>query len=692
MPVFSKLLFKVLAGMSLAVTLTVAAAALLIPRLLDIEAYRPQILSAARNSLHRPFSYDTAELSFQPGLSIVVRGITVGEKSGDAVFLKVDRATFTLALLPLLHKEIRLSKLVAEQPQIVLDRDRTGAFNVDDLFTGSTSAYSVTLDEVRVQNGLIRFTDRLVEPAGWSTSLENLDLDVHGLRRGARSAFKLTLKMPEGERRAALSLSGIVTIPAAGKPLATTAMDIKLSATGLNADRFRPYYGRHVPFERLSGTIDVEQEFKGSPAEFTTQGKLRISELRLSYPRAFTAPLSPRNIQLTYGLERTPRDLSLKSFDLDVDGLRVKGSCALGDIGSTDMQIMARASSSPFRLEQFNRYIPYGIIPTGTGNFIRDHIKGGLFRLEEGRLEGRISQIAHMEHGDNSNALFIRGSVEQGQVSFGPQVPAFSEVKGRLEMQGRDFSLRGMTGRFGTSPFSLDGRIADYPLQTPASYPFSMTVTPSKTEIDWLLRQKDPAALSFSGPSTLNLTGAGTAADYRLNGTWDLSRAGYRYRDMLHKPAGLPNRLQFAGRLGDTRAELTDFRYLLPPLDVSASASYRYQDSDPLTFTLSTNRFALTRDLPYVPGLQKYQPAGSLQARLSGSGNPIAARRHPAERRRDPDGGIPEAADTGQACQRPQRNDPFDGNPPGSTAADRQDRELTLYSRRECDRPDRSGR
>ena len=173
-----------------------------------------------------------------------------------------------------------------------------------------------------------------------------------------------------------------------------------------------------------------------------------------------------------------------------------------------------------------------------------------------------------------------------------------------------------MSGRFGASPFRLEGKIAGYPLTTPASYPFSMTITPSKAEVDWLLRQKDPAVIPFSGPSTLTLTGSGTASDYRLSGAWDLSGADYRYRENLHKPAGISNQLRFSTRLGNGRTELTDFSYQLPPLEISATAVYRYNDRTPLSFTLATNRFMMNRGLPYLPGLQKYHPAGSLQVRL----------------------------------------------------------------------------
>ena len=216
------------------------------------------------------------------------------------------------------------------------------------------------------------------------------------------------------------------------------------------------------------------------------------------------------------------------------------------------------------------------LFPEGTADFIEQHIKGGTFRVNEGRLDGRISQLAHMDQGTNYNALFIRATVDNGVMTFGPQVPLISAIKGGLEFRGKDFILSGLTGRFGGSPFSLDGKIADYPLATPASYPFTLSMTPAQAEVAWLLRQEKPGQMTFSGPSQLRLTGSGIAADYRLSGSWDLSRADYGFAQKLRKTAGLTNRVSFSAILGSAEARLTELHYQLPSLDVTANGVYRY--------------------------------------------------------------------------------------------------------------------
>jgi hypothetical protein len=57
-------------------------------------------------------------------------------------------------------------------------------------------------------------------------------------------------------------------------------------------------------------------------------------------------------------------------------------------------------------------------------------------------------------------------------------------------------------------------------------------------------------------------------------------------------------------------------------LDVTASATYRYNDRQPLTFAASTSRFQVTHLLSVMPWLEKYHPSGTVEARFGGSGNP----------------------------------------------------------------------
>ena len=120
--------------------------------------------------------------------------------------------------------------------------------------------------------------------------------------------------------------------------------------------------------------------------------------------------------------------------------------------------------------------------------------------------------------------------MKEGRLTYGENVPAFSKISGELELKDKDFHLHKMTGTFGESPLSLEGKIADYPLTTPSTYPFSMTMTPTPKEVTWLLGKDRGEKMAFTGKSTLKLAGKGTTDQYELegDGIWPMLHTGMK--------------------------------------------------------------------------------------------------------------------------------------------------------------------
>ncbi|KAF0217552.1 MAG: AsmA family [Geobacteraceae bacterium] len=590
-------------------------------KLLHLDTYKDQIIVALQEALQREVRYEKGDFSLRYGPAFTFSHVVVKEKDGSANFITAERLTFKLAVLPLLEKRVVLKEMDLDQPDVELARDKAGVFNISDLLEEKKEALPLQIKGIRIRKGFIRFTDRLVTPEGLATSLEETDLSISRFVRGKSCDFKLATLITGEAKRGNVTLSGTANLAPKDKPLTDTVVNAKILAKNLDAGRFWAYYSRYVPFRKILGQLEIESTFKGKLAEFTSRGSMKISGLRFDYPQIFHAVLTPKDLHFTYDMELAPRDLSVKSLDLTVDGLRVKGSCILKDIHSGDLRITARATTSPFRLEDFGRYIPYGVIVKDPAEFIERHIKGGIYRLDDGKLDGRISQILHMEKGDNYNVLYIRGRVEKGLLTFGPDVPTFNNIKGELEMRGKDFNLHRMSGNFGASPFTLNGRISDYPLDKPSAYPFTMAMTPGQAELAWLLGQRKTGKLFLSGSSTLRLTGDGLTSGYNLSGDWDLTPAAYSYPDLIKKPAGRPNHLSFKGSISKEEAKLSSLNYTLHPMALTAAGDYRFIGKTRLAFDISSNQFPIHETAPMLPLLAKYQPAGRVQATIHGESN-----------------------------------------------------------------------
>jgi len=604
-------------------TIVIGLAAFL-PRLLDVNAYRDEILSTLQQSLHRTVSFSSGQFAWHFGPSFDFLGVTVKEPDNSTDFLKAERITVKLALWPLLEKQVVLKDVSADRAEIRLVRGSDGRLNIDDLLKPAKDSVPVHFRKVQLRNSTVTWRDMTVQKEGFLAVGRKISLDLENLVRGRKGSIKLSCELqPLSGPATALSMSGSLKLPAEGRPLAETDMNGNLDLKQFEIGRFWPYYERYIPFANPGGRLDLATSLKGRIRDFASRGKLRVNAASVVWPKVFHYTVAPRSVQLNYDLRLTASMIDIPSLELSTDGFRIKGSFQMQDYAGKDPHIIARASTpGTFRYEDVRSYVPYGIIPTDTSEYIEHKIRAGVFKLDTGVLDGRVSQIAHMELGDNYKTLLIRGPVEKAVLSYGPKAPVFSNIKGTIELKDKNFSLIGMTAQFGESPLRLNGTIAEYNTDKPSDYQVRMEVNPHSPEVAWLARIAGANRLEFGGNSTLVLNGSGHYSAYRLNGSWDLKNSVYSFPGAIRKPAGMVNHLTFTSVISAGETRLTSLAYNLSPLMLSASALLRYSGQPYLGFELQTNQFTMSESLPIMQGWQKYHPRGRVKAHLTGSGNP----------------------------------------------------------------------
>ena len=364
----------------------------------------------------------------------------------------------------------------------------------------------------------------------------------------------------------------------------------------------------------------MDTRLKGNPYQFSSEGSIELKSLNLRYPEVFHSTLTPQIVNLDYTLKRSPFEIIMDTLNLTVDDVKISGNFAIKDIDKDDPLITTTASTSPISLEKFGHFIPYGIIPRSVSDFIETRIKGGTYQLKQGSLNGRISQIAHMEINDNYNVLYIKAGVEKGLLAYGKDAPVFSGIKGELELRGRDFLLHGVSANFGESPMMLEGKITDYCTAAPAQYPFTMAMIPGQKEIAWLLGRNGDDKFAFKGRTTLQMSGSGALDNYTLDGNWDLSGASYSYGDIFTKPQTQGNRLAFKTNFKNNEVRLESFSYQLANLSIKAAGLYNVKDKDISSFTINSNPFQMEDLSGNLPRLMRYQPRGRIQVSVAGSG------------------------------------------------------------------------
>jgi uncharacterized protein involved in outer membrane biogenesis len=622
---FSSRFIKLSGVLLVTIATLVTATALFFPYILDVNAYRTEIVTALQQSLNRPVSFSSGSFVWHFGPSFEFKSFAVKERDGVADFITARKITVTLALIPLLEKKVEFKNLILDGTTISLFRISDGTLNIDDLLKPGEDGVRVNFKKIRIHKGAILWSDMAGRKKPFSAALRNISLTADHLNRGQKGHLKLTADLPATRGAPTrISLSGSMRLPQQGiSLLEETALDCDLSVKQAEIGRFWPYFGRFVPFGNTGGRLDFVTSLKGKLQDFTAKGKVLVSGATVHWPTVFHATLAPKSLQLEYTIALTKQLIDISAVDIGMEGFRIKGNFRMQDYLTKDPRIIAKASTpATFRYEDVKNYVPYGIIDSDTADYIENKIKTGIFKLDTGVLDGRISQIAHMEIGQNSNTLMIRGPVEKAILSYGPKAPTFNNLKGVIELKGKNFNLIGMTGNFGTSPFSLNGSITEYNTDKQGDYPIRMDIAPHAPEMAWLAKFAGIQKLEYSNSSSLRLVGSGHYSAYRLNGDWDLRQASYSLPGYVSKPLSMPHTLKFSTVIGKESTKVTSVVYNLQPLVVTGSGLIGYGEKPYLGFDLQTNRFVMNETVPILSMWQKYRPRGTVQAHIRGGGDP----------------------------------------------------------------------
>jgi uncharacterized protein involved in outer membrane biogenesis len=596
-------------------------------QLSQLDTFREKITTGAGNALDRDVTYEKgkATLTLRNGLALQFTNLVIRDKDRSSDLLHVGTASFRVDLLPLLVKRVVLRESILDQPRLSLKRDQAGILNIADLLNRQEKP-EMTLDlrKITIEKGVLIFTDQTAGAAGLTTSLTNLQCRIDPRLFSKTSRFSITATLNENKNQGALSIEGTFRPSPSEKPIEEGTLDASIRLTGMDINHYQPYLRGHVSIEQLAGRLDLQTTISGTVSQLTSKGTITVKDALLHYPHVFRKPLHPRTVHVDYVLTRNAGHLNLDVTRLVVDRIAVACRFAIQDMDKEDPLLTATAATAAFPLTEMQSYIPWGIIPQGVGRFIEDHVTGGDFRLVEGKLAGRLSEIADIMKQENAGILSILAEVNKGVfvVGVGDKTPDFQDISGVLELKNRRFSLRNMTGRFGTSPCKLDGGISDFALPPPVIYAVNMTLQPARDEVLWFLGKDKNSNLAFDGPSTLHLSGKGPTENYQISARWDLTQAGYAYLDVMEKPKAKQNQLSAEIILNKNAVSVSSFKYDLSPVTLNGSATYRFSGKESLSLNVRSNTFDIREAVSILSGLRKFDPVGSCLIDMTGRSDP----------------------------------------------------------------------
>ncbi len=165
-----KKLLKVVGIVVGVLVLLVIGLSIFVKSYLSSDWLKPIILPRAEAMTGRKVQLDEINVSLFEG--IIAKGLSVKERDGQRDFLKVDRFVLSYRLLPLLKKELVISKIEIVSPSISIKKGREGRYNFSDI-KGKPSQepqkpsgpepkslpVSVVADRLLIRNASLKFVD-----------------------------------------------------------------------------------------------------------------------------------------------------------------------------------------------------------------------------------------------------------------------------------------------------------------------------------------------------------------------------------------------------------------------------------------------------------------------------------------------------------------------------------------------------
>jgi uncharacterized protein YhdP len=592
-------------------------------RVSHLDVYKNSITQTISQELNREVSYETGKgfLTLLEGLSFRFTNVVIKEKDGSSDFLNVHDAFVRIGIFPLLLNRIVLSEVVLKQPRVSVRRNSAGELNIADLLVEKEDGRTKKIRKILIENGFVTFLDQAAGEKDVLVMLEKFDARFNALFSTNRYRFQINTTVVENKNKAQLSLDGFYHPAPSKKPFYESSVRASVRLKNSDLNHYSPYMKKYTPLQQMGGYLDADVKLSGRFSDFTSKGTMDVKNGLLVYPEVFRVALHPKKIHLDYDMKRDEKSIHVEVNRVTVDRFEAQGSFGMDDLDKKDPFLKASAVTKGFVLREVRSYVPWDIIPAPVGSFIDTHVKDGNFRLIEGSLEGRISQIVNFNSKGSVDLLNISAEVKKGVFEAHPSAPLFHEINGMLELKKRRFSLKNVNARFGLSPLTMEGNISDFGLPYPTIYTAEMKLQPARGEVVWLLGEEKFRSFNFKGPSTLVLSGKGTDEDYHINARWDLATAAYAYPNVMEKPAARKNTFTAEVIINEDAVNLSSFDYNLPPVNITGSMMVRFDGKIPASFNIASKAFDLRDAAVILPVLRKLNPAGSSSLALAGRGD-----------------------------------------------------------------------
>lgn len=202
--------FKIIAFVLGGIVAVLVAVAIIAAATFDPNRFKSDIVQVVKEKKQRTLNLEgDIALSFWPSLGVQLGRATLSEHASEQPFAALESAHVSLAVMPLLRKQIVIDKLDFTGLQATLVKGKDGRLNIDDLLAkeeppqaeGAPVRFDVA--GVRLADARLAYRD---EATGQSIALSDLDLDTGQLANLATGGLSLSGRLAVAQPRTDVAL------------------------------------------------------------------------------------------------------------------------------------------------------------------------------------------------------------------------------------------------------------------------------------------------------------------------------------------------------------------------------------------------------------------------------------------------------------------------------------------------------
>lgn len=486
MPKFLKVILIVTAVL----VVVFVAAGITLKMIFTPEKLRALIMPKIEEAVGRKVTVKSFSLKVWTGLGVELEGIELANAKGFAEkpMVKVESIVLKVNLLGLLKRQMVISSLVVDKPEIMIEKDIKGVFNFDDLVKPvpagqktapppSSSPVSLAMQSFRIKDGRFELDDKQGKVKAVASGINeelslSADLKLENIRtKGTIKVTDITAEVPGLKvSKIYVNVSHDISVNLPGKII--TINDITVAPQGIALS----LGGTVANFDSLpvldlalkTTAIEIKQIINALPPEIKAQAKDVTATGQIELGLKITGQIDPKDPKSLPKVDGSVvlKNIGIKYAMLPKSVSDVNGQIAFSEKDLNIKNISAKLGTAGFSLsclvQDFEN--PY-VKAAFKGNFDLGEVKDYV-PLEAGMsMSGKINADFKAEGKvKDVNSFKMDGRIDLKNLNFATAalLKPVSDMNGTVQLTKNLINVPDISCKIGKSSMSFTGQVKNF--------------------------------------------------------------------------------------------------------------------------------------------------------------------------------------------------------------------------------------